>query len=709
MSPENDWQHRDLTTREWQFRADTLDAESRSVEAVLTTEAPAQVMDWRTWEVIQEVLRFDKFQAPADMPFCESHRRMTTADQIGIVRNIRVENGDKLVGRIFYAKNDPAADLVWNKVEQGMLKSVSIGYLVGAFVDIQPNKKASVLGKDYVAGDKRLRITTDWTAKEASQVVIGADQFAKLRSEISQNQGAAPQKNQEERTMPENVTQEEASGAPQQQSPPVGGAKVQPVAAPANVVDVEAERKAAIAGENKRQADIRELAERHNIDAATIKKVLDDTTYDLNRAGAEFLEAKRTQTPPAIATGAPGVIIADHEQRRTADVLASALLHRFGHHGMPALPKYIGEKKLAELKELAERSYEYSGMDIRDIIQECARIDQCFDPVTNSRPVGREAMFRAAVSGATFGSIFTTSVNAGLMAGFEQAGDTTQGWTMDADVNNFQSVEAISLGKTAQLEKLPRGGTAKHATISDSEETYKIARYAEQWVVDEQDAIDDRLGALSRVPFEMGQAAARMRPDLVYAIILANDTLTDGGALFNSTAETTAGGHANLGTDAFAAAALRTAVGTFKKRQQDLVNLNLEARFLLVATELEMLARETLNSQQLMVAGTTDVDRGNHNVIADLGLQLRSDGRLSNGVVDPATGTSHSGTATGWYLSAAPSQVPTIVVAVLAGTGGRPQTRPFTLSQGQWGYGWDIKLDIGAKALSPRGLYCGKA
>ena len=45
----------------------------------------------------------------------------------------------------------------------------------------------------------------------------------------------------------------------------------------------------------------------------------------------------------------------------------------------------------------------------------------------------------------------------------------------------------------------------------------------------------------------------------------------------------------------------------------------------------------------------------------------------------------------------------------VAGTGRRPVVRPFTLSNGQWGIGWDVKLDIGAKALHFRGLYQGNA
>ena len=46
----------DLTTRTLSLRADSIDDQARSVEAVLSTENPAQVYDWATDRVIDETL-----------------------------------------------------------------------------------------------------------------------------------------------------------------------------------------------------------------------------------------------------------------------------------------------------------------------------------------------------------------------------------------------------------------------------------------------------------------------------------------------------------------------------------------------------------------------------------------------------------------------------------------------------------------------------
>ena len=46
----------------------------------------------------------------------------------------------------------------------------------------------------------------------------------------------------------------------------------------------------------------------------------------------------------------------------------------------------------------------------------------------------------------------------------------------------------------------------------------------------------------------------------------------------------------------------------------------------------------------------------------------------------------------------------TIEVAYRRGTGRAPQVRSFTLDKGKWGMGWDINMDIGAKAMDWHGM-----
>jgi len=213
--------------------------------------------------------------------------------------------------------------------------------------------------------------------------------------------------------------------------------------------------------------------------------------------------------------------------------------------------------------------------------------------------------------------------------------------------------------------------------------------------VDEQDIIDDMLGALRETPAEMGDAAARLRPDLVYSILLANATLSDTVALFSAAT------HANLQTSsALTSATLRDAIESIMTQQDNSVNLNLRPSHLIVPVGLLHDAANLVNSATLLTG--SDVQIGSANPIQMHNLTLVSDSRLDNGVTDPKSGTVNAGSATTWYMASAMAR--TIEVGYIRGSGRAPELRSFVLSQGKWGMGWDIKMDIGAKALDYRGF-----
>ena len=256
------------------------------------------------------------------------------------------------------------------------------------------------------------------------------------------------------------------------------------------------------------------------------------------------------------------------------------------------------------------------------------------------------------------------------------------------------------------LTKLPRGGTADHASYSDTSESYKVARYSQMFELDEMDIINDRLGALGETPMKMGQAAAWLRPDLVYAHLLANPILAQTSrALFNST-------DANLLTSAaLSAAKLKSAVSAQSLFRESGRNLNLKTTHLIVPSTLIYTARELVTSAQILITGTSGPDasstynvteRGSENTLRADNLTIISDARLDNGVVDPDTGTTYAGSSSSWYVASIFAQ--TIEVGYLRGAGRAPQVRPFVLDKGRYGIGWDVQHALGVKALDWRGL-----
>lgn len=716
----------DLSTRSLSLRAATVDEDRRTVEAVLSSETPVEMYDWQRQELIDEILLTTGVTLPQQIPLLHNHDRFSLDDVLGSVRDMRADPAMQpggLVGLLHFAADDEIAERAWRKVRQGHLTDVSVGYRVTQAVEIEPGQTAQVGNRQFTAGRRRLRVATRWVLREASVVPIGADRLAKMRddslSTVSRNQnmnarlrahletlGLSRDANDEQADeFYRELSDEQRSAADAQATasepetrsdPPAPPATEQRAANPQAVSAEEIRRLLAEerARERQRVASLRQLAG-EDVPRALLDTAIDEG-WDEARASREFLQVVRESRIP---DGAPAGHSRSRDSRTGVRSLAAGLMIA---HGLDPVQRHLHDgRRVLRSDRLAEQDadygHEFSRMSMVDIVRECARLD------TGRNYRDPEEAWRAAVSGTSLDRVFTTNMYAMLVAGWEETPDTTV-WCQVEDVPNFMQHEDIRMDAFAYPERLPRGGTAKHATAEDAYETYRIHRYAKQFVADEQDFIDDRLNALMMMPREMGAAARRVRPDLVYAELLANGTLTETtGALFNSTAETTAGGHANLTTAVLGSTGLKAAITSMGKKRIGKRVLNIRPRYLLVPMDLEFTARELLTSARVNHTGDTDAVFPDRNVLADENMMIIADDRLgANGCTDPETGTAYTGSATNWYLAGANR---TVKVIYRAGTGRQPQLRSFQLDRGQWGMGWDINLDIGVKAVDYRALH----
>lgn len=423
----------------------------------------------------------------------------------------------------------------------------------------------------------------------------------------------------------------------------------------------------------------------------------------------EHEQRSRANVTPDLPGGGGGRAPAAHARNSvtgfTREHLEAAMLHARGldptqhwaqnRGGIPMFRTALSDAHNRAIDE----GYEYASASLENLVRMCARLDGV------TLPGGRngllESYLRAGVSTSALSAVFTTSVNAELLAAFTTEEDsTTGGWVRDNDVGDFRPNERARMKQGGKLKKLPRGSEADHTEYEDTVETFKIARYASQFVIDDQDVQDDNFGGISGfVPRDMGVAAAHLRPDLIYAAILANAVMRDAKALFHAD-------HNNLNASAaLAIGTLEDAVEKVMLQSESGRTLNIMPRFLIVPPALLFEARTITRSAIVVVAGSTDSVRGQANPVSEENLTIVTDSRLQNGVTDPTDGsggTTLSGSATTWYLAAMAS-AHTIEFAYLRGTGRRPQIRPFVLSQGRWGLGWDVKFDVGAKPLSWEG------
>lgn len=176
------------SANEFELRAQSVNKEERSFDCTVATETPALVRDYRTWDIIEEILVAKGGQFPSQMPLLDSHMRFELADQLGSARGFkRVSDhwdGRGYIGRA--VQGNAKREQVWQDIEDGHIRAVSIGYQVLNYVDIPAGKRSEVNGKVYTAGDRTLRISTEWRAHELSVVSIGADSMALIRSHLGQ-------------------------------------------------------------------------------------------------------------------------------------------------------------------------------------------------------------------------------------------------------------------------------------------------------------------------------------------------------------------------------------------------------------------------------------------------------------------------------------------------------------------------------------------
>lgn len=167
-------------------RSQSINTKDRSFEAVVATEERALIFDYRSYDVIEEILVAKGGKFPSQTPLLDSHMRFMLSDQLGSARGFR-RDGDVWMGQGFVGRAVPGntnRDQVWQDIEDGHIRAVSIGYQVTNSVDIPPGKRANVNGKSYQAGERTLRVSTEWQAHELSVVCIGADSQALIRSRL---------------------------------------------------------------------------------------------------------------------------------------------------------------------------------------------------------------------------------------------------------------------------------------------------------------------------------------------------------------------------------------------------------------------------------------------------------------------------------------------------------------------------------------------
>jgi hypothetical protein len=160
--------------------ADTINTENRTVDFQFYSGATVQRYSWVRGEYTlafsmePSAIRLVNLNS-GRAPILESHSDYSTSDVLGVIEKGWLEKG-KGMATVRFAKNDPAADLVWNKIEQKILRNVSMGAVIHKLKDL--SKEADKV-KSYLA--------IDWEPIEISIVPIGADPEAQVLMAANQS------------------------------------------------------------------------------------------------------------------------------------------------------------------------------------------------------------------------------------------------------------------------------------------------------------------------------------------------------------------------------------------------------------------------------------------------------------------------------------------------------------------------------------------
>lgn len=644
-------------------------AQARTAEVTWSTGAGVTRFDWWTGERYIEELSLDpahvrmgRMQAGA--PVLAAHNQRDLAAVVGVVERATLEGGAGAATVRF--ADDEESDKVFRKVQQGILRNISVGYIVHRYQKT-----------DGANGALPVWRAIDWEPVEISIVAVPADAGAQVRSAMAEEQLAKV------RTFPcefitpaaaagsSNTTRNQETTMTEQVKPTVPAAD--PNAGTQQAV--EQARQEAATAERARIAEIQRRCRGVGLD--------EEFANELVARGVSIDEACRSITdklaekkPAAPINATRTVEVVEDERVKLRAAVSAALSHRANPKG--ELPnngaadfRYMSLTRMAE-EVLRREGVRVTGMPASEIAS------------------------RALHSTSDFANILADASNKRLRAAYLENIPSYARWARRApNAPDFKTINVTQLSNAPDLQKVLEGGEFKRGKMTDGKETYQVFTYGRIIGISRQAIVNDDLSAFDRVPRALGAAARRLENTTVYGILTANAAMADTGNLFNVTAVTTAGGHANLGTGTGSVLSTgsmttgRAAMRVQKGYASEV--LNLAPAYLIVPAALEQTAYQ-LTSSQFVPSTAAAIN------------EFRAGGRTA---VEPIVEALLDATsATGWYFAADPGQIDTVEYCYLDGSEGLQLESQIGFDVD--GVEFKARLDFAAAPIDFRGLYKGQ-
>ena len=418
---------------------------------------------------------------------------------------------------------------------------------------------------------------------------------------------------------------------------------------------------------------------REDIKAAYMA-VLEDPTVTVEAARAQLLVSLGKDATPANPQ-AHHIEMGATEGEKIRGAMVIAIAARAGiatakeRESLGANP-YRGHKLL----DIARASLERAGVRTGHMTQMDV-VSAAFTQSTSDFPVLLENVMHKTLQGA-----------------YATQPDTWSRFCSRGSVTDFRSHNRYRTGSFGTLDGVNENGEYKNKAIDDGEKaSISVTRKGNIINVSREMIVNDDLNAFVGLTTGLGRAAKRSVESDVYALIAQNagagPTMTDGGALFNTTAITSAGGHANRVAYAAPTVALLDAARVAMKKQKD----PSQNEYLDLSPAIAVVPSSLASTFKILNGAVYDPTGG-----AGKSQVPNAVAGIVNDIVD-----SPRITWSAWYLFADPSIAPVIEVAFLDGN-----DQPYLEMQPGFrtdGIEYKVRLEYGVAVVDYRGGYASVA
>lgn len=221
-----------------------------------------------------------------------------------------------------------------------------------------------------------------------------------------------------------------------------------------------------------------------------------------------------------------------------------------------------------------------------------------------------------AATTTSLATVVKNTVNIMVAADYSQRERWYESIVTTEEVNTIDDATLARLYGASNLDVVNEGAAYTELALADEEETASFVKNGNYVAVTMETLMRDKINYIRTIPRRMTNAWYNTLSAYTSAVFTVNTAagpvLSDTGALFNATAVSSAGGHANLLTTALSYSAYSAARTAMRKQTDQPLGagrkLQINPAYLLVPEDLETTAITIRNSEQIPGSANNDIN-----------------------------------------------------------------------------------------------------